>query len=75
VTDVVPGASITLCNPLDTEAPPRVVNERSGSRSLRVGMQIGAPVMELPGKHQLSGAIYPSSILGGHAVHGRLRAR
>ena len=73
VTAVVPGASITLCDALDTEAPPQVVNERSGSRTLRAGMQIGARVMELPGENQLSGAIYPFSILGGHAVQGRLR--
>jgi hypothetical protein len=74
ITEVVPGASITLCDALLTEAPPLVVNERSGSRSVRAGMQLGARVMELPGEHQLSGAIYPFSIFGGRAVQNSLRA-
>ena len=73
VTHVVPGSSITLCDALDTAAPPLVVNERSGSRSLRAGMQIGARVMEVAGQHQLSGAMYGFSIHGGRAVQSRLR--
>jgi hypothetical protein len=74
VTEVVPGASITLCDALLTEAPPVMVVERSGSCTLRAGMQIGARVMELPGEHQLSGAIYPFSMLGGQAIRSRLHA-
>lgn len=73
VTEVVPGASITLCDALSTEAPPIVVSERSGSQTLRVGTQLGARVMELPGQHQLSGAIYPFSMLGGRRLLGELR--
>ena len=42
ITEVVPDACITLCDALLTDQPPRMVSERSASRSLRVGMQIGA---------------------------------
>lgn len=73
VTDVVADASITLCDALDTERPPLVVSERSASRSLRVGMQIGARVMEVAGEHQLSGAVYPFSAWSGRDVQGALR--
>ena len=73
VTESVPDASITLCDALLTDQPPLVVVERSGSRSLRAGMQIGARVMEVAGQHQLSGAIYPFSIFGGRAVQNQLR--
>ncbi len=74
VTEVVGGVGITLCDALDTAQPPLRVTERSGSRTLRVGMQIGARVMEVAGQHQLSGAIYPFSVWGGRAVQDRLRA-
>ena len=73
VTEVVPGASITLCDALDTERPPQVVTERSGSRSLKVGMQLGARVMEVDGGNQLSGAIYPYSLWAGRSVQAQLR--
>jgi SEC-C motif/Protein of unknown function (DUF2384) len=73
VTDVVPGVGITLCDALDSEQAPIAVAERSGSRSLKPGMQIGARVMAVAGGHQLSGAIYPFSLLAGHAVLAELR--
>jgi hypothetical protein len=73
ITEVVPGSGITLCDALDTMQPPVVVVERAASRSLRVGMQIGARVMELNGAHVLSGAIYPFTLFGGRALHERLR--
>ena len=73
VTEVVPGVSLTLCDALDTEQAPQVVVERSGSRSLQVGMQIGARVMEADGVCQLSGAVYPFSTWAGRAVQSRLR--
>ncbi len=74
VTDVVPGATITLCDALDREADPVVVTERSGSQTLRPGMSIGARVMEVDGGHQLSGAVYPFSRLGAQATLGALLA-
>ena len=73
VTHVIPGSGITLCDAIDTAALPLAVSERSGSRSLRAGMQIGARVMEVAGQHQLSGAVYAFSIVGGRAVQGNLR--
>ena len=75
ITEVVVGEGITLCDALDTNQPPLRVIERAGSRSLRVGMQIGARVMQAAGQHQLSGAIYPFAAWSGRAVLDRLRAR
>jgi hypothetical protein len=74
VTDVVPGTGLTLCDALDTEQAPIVVTEHEGSRTLRPGLQIGARVMAVDGGHQLSGAVYPFSVLAGRAVQERLRA-
>ena len=73
VTEVVPDASITLCDALDTEQLAVVVVERAGSRSLRVGMQIGARVMQVAAQHQLSGAMYPFSAWAGREVQSMLR--
>jgi len=74
VTDVVPGTGVTLCDALDTMLAPIAVTEREGSRSMHPGMQIGARVMAVAGGHQLSGAVYPFSMLSGRAVHEDLRA-
>jgi len=73
VTGVVPGVGLTVCDALDTGQPPLVVAERAGSRSLQVGMQIGARVMEAGGQQQFSGAMYPFSAWSGRAVQARLR--
>jgi len=74
VTDVAPGSGVTLCDALDSTQAPIAVAEREGSRSMRPGMQIGARVMAVAGGHQLSGAVYPFSMLSGRAVHEDLRA-
>jgi hypothetical protein len=74
VTDVVPGTGITLCDALDSAQSPIVVTEREGSRSMRPGMQIGARVMAVAGGHQLSGALYPFSMLSGRAMQEELHA-
>ena len=74
VTDVVSGTGITVCDALDTAQAPIVVTEREGSRSMRPGMQIGARVMAVAGGHQLSGAVYPFSMLSGRAMQEELRA-
>jgi len=73
VTDVVPGTCVTLCDALDAAEAPIVVTEREGSRSMRPGMQIGARVMAVAGGHQLSGAVYPFSMLSGRAMQEELR--
>lgn len=73
VTEVIPGVGLTVCDVLATEQAPLVVDERAGSQSLRVGMQIGARVMDVGERHQFSGAIYPFSIWSGRAVQARLR--
>ena len=73
VTEVVPGAGITLCDALDPLQAPIAVTEREGSRSMRPGMQIGARVMAVAGGHQLSGAVYPFSMLSGRAMQDQLR--
>ena len=74
VTEVLPGTGLTMCDALATTQPPVVVIEREGSRTLRVGMQLGARVMELDGAHVLSGALYPFTLFGGRAVQEKLRA-
>jgi hypothetical protein len=73
VTDVVAGTGVTLCDAVDAEAAPVFVDEREGSRTMRPGMQVAARVMAVGDGHQLSGAIYSFSTLGGHAVQRRLR--
>ncbi len=73
VTEVVPGGSITLCDALDTALPPIVVSEVEGSRSMRVGLQIGARVMDVTDERQLSGAIYPFAGWAGRALLEQLR--
>jgi len=73
VTEVMPGAGITVCDALAPEQPPIVVTEHEGSRSLRPGMKLGARVMAVAGGHQLSGAAYPFSMLSGHAMLEQLR--
>ena len=73
VTEVVPGSTVTLCDSLDTALPPIVVREAAGSRSMRVGVQIGARVMTVAGERQLSGAIYGFSAWAGRALLDEMR--
>ena len=73
VTEVVAGTGFTLCDALNTEQAPIVVTEDMGSRSMRVGMQIGTRLMAVGGGHQLSGALYPFSAWAGRALMERLR--
>ena len=73
ITEVVPGSGLTLCDAIDTAAAPIVVVEREGSRTLKVGMQIGARIMQVADGWQHSGAVYPFSMLGGRALHDVLR--
>lgn len=74
VTQTVPGASLTLCDALDQEAPPAVVEERMGSRTARVGMTLGARIMTVGNRQVLSGAVYPFADLFVPALLAELRA-
>src|SRR5690349_14361488 len=73
VTDVVPGRQMTLCDSLETEAPPIVVVERAGSQESLVGSQVGFRIMEVGDHRELSGAAYPFSLLAGPRVIGAMR--
>jgi hypothetical protein len=79
VTDVQPGAGMTLIDEFDPQAQPQPVREISGSRSARPGMLMGACIMEvatgagIDGHLELSGAIYPFSKLAEAAVLAQAR--
>jgi hypothetical protein len=79
VTDVQPGAGMTLIDEFDPQAQPLPVREVSGSRTAKPGMLMGARIMELAagagidGHHELSGAIYPFSKLAEAAVLAQAR--
>jgi len=73
VTDVVPGRQMTLCDSLETEAPPIVVTERAGSQESLVGSQGGFRIMEVGDHRELSGAAYPFSLLAGPRVVAPMR--
>jgi hypothetical protein len=74
VTDVQPGAGMTLFDEFDPQALPQPVREISGSRGAKPGMLMGARIMEvatgagIDGHRELSGAIYPFSKLAEAAV-------
>lgn len=79
VTDVQPGAGMTLIDEFDPQAQPQPVREISGSRSAKPGMLMGARIMEVTtgagsdGHRELSGAIYPFSKLAEAAVLAQTR--
>jgi hypothetical protein len=73
VTDVVPGRQMTLCDSLNTEAPPIVVMERAGSQESLVGSQVGFRIMEVGAHREISGAAYPFSLLAGPQVIDAMR--
>lgn len=68
VTDVVPGQQMTLCDALDINAAPVVVQEKSGSQASLIGTRLGARLMEVDGHHELSGGVYPFSHLAGNSA-------
>ena len=73
ITDVKTGEQMTLCDVLNEAAEPVVVIERSGSQSARPGMMMGARVMLVQDHHELSGAVYPLSIIAGQDTVSRLQ--
>ena len=74
VTNVQPGDGLTLCDAVDADAPPLVVQERKGSRQVQPGLLIGVRVMALGDIWELSGAIYPFSMLAQAGVLAAVRA-
>ena len=74
VTDVRRGQGMTLCNAIDAQAAPVEVHERSGSQSAHPGLLIGARVIQRASHAELSGAIYPFSMLAQPAVLAAVRA-
>lgn len=74
ITKVMPGIGMRLCDALDTEAAPLMVQERSGSEYARVGNLIGVRIMEVGSHHEISGAAYPFSRLMNASLLAELRA-
>lgn len=64
VTEVRRGHGLTLVDAMDAESAPSFVQERSGSEAARAGMLIGCRIMRIADHLELSGAIYPFSMLG-----------
>lgn len=73
VTNVVPGAQITLCDALDAERAPIVVREHSGSQTLETGTKAAFRVMQVQDYCELSGAAYPFSMLASPDVAAKLQ--
>ncbi len=73
VTQTVPGVSLTLCDALDLDAPPVVVEEKTASRTAHIGMTLGARILTLGDRHVLSGAAYPFADLFVPALMAELR--
>ncbi len=74
VTDVRPDEGLTLADALDPEAAPVQVQERSGSRSLKPGLVLGARLMRFDTHVELSGALYPFAPLREPALFAALDA-
>ena len=74
VADVRPGDGLTLCDAVAADAPAVVVQERTASRQAQPGLMIGARVMVLGDHLELSGAIYPFSMLAQRDVLAALQA-
>ncbi|MHB8947834.1 MAG: SEC-C metal-binding domain-containing protein [Rhodoferax sp.] len=74
VTEVVKAQGMTLCDTLNADSAPMVVQERAGSLGLEPGMHLGCRVMRVGEHFELSGGAYPFSMLHGPAVAERLRA-
>jgi hypothetical protein len=62
---------VTLVDALDNDTSPLMVRERTGSESMRPGLLIGCRVLSVEDHLELSGAIYPFSML---AAPGALEA-
>jgi hypothetical protein len=58
VTDVRAGVGMTLCDALDTGAEAVEVDEDLGSRAMKPGVVLGARILQLGARRELSGAMY-----------------
>lgn len=78
VTQVRRGEGLALVDALDAESEPIVVQERTGSETILPGLLIGCRIMQVDDRLELSGAIFPFSMLGApdaiEAVHEALEA-
>lgn len=73
VTDVIPGQRMTLCDAVDLDAKPIVVNERAGSQDSLLGLMVGARLMFVDDHYELSGAVYQFSHFMGPVVLNVIR--
>lgn len=73
ITEVIRGVGMRLCDALETEAAPLMVQEKSGSASASVGGLIGVRLMEVDGHYALSGAAYPFAPLMNATLLAELR--
>ncbi len=74
VTEVRSGEGVTLCDALDFQALPVAVQERAGSATMKPGMVLGCRVVPTPSRNELSGAMYPFSMLAAQAAIDEVRA-
>lgn len=68
VTDVRPGEGLTLADAIDIDAEPIVVKEVALSKAARPGMLFGLRLMDVGDHWELSGALYPFSLMSAGAV-------
>lgn len=73
VTDVVPGKQMTLCEILNPEALPVVVQEKLGTHSITPGMHLGGRPMRVDTHMVMSGAMYHFGLLQGNALADKAR--
>ena len=74
VTHVEPGKQMTLCDVLNAEALPVVVQEKLGTYTITPGMHLGARPIRVDTHMVLSGGLYHFGLLKGNAVADQLRA-
>ena len=72
VTHVVQGQQMTLCDALDKEAEPMVVQERSGTQNLQPGDLLGCRILRVNEHFEMSGSAYLFSLLSGPRVQSLL---
>jgi len=73
VTDVVQGQQMTLCDAIDKEAEPMVVQEHSGTRNLAPGALLGCRILRAGDHFEMSGSAYLFSLLTGPRVLSLVR--
>lgn len=68
VTEVRPGEGLALVDALEAESAPLFVRERAGSEAARAGLLMGCRLMRVDDHLELSGELYPFSMLGASAA-------